>query len=53
MILDRDLQLITVRHYTEPVLQNLLTGKIVLLEERSRGTVQVVVKDVPVINWKP
>ncbi len=53
VILDRDLQLITVRHYTEPVLQNLLNGKIVLLEERSRGTVQVVVKDVPVINWKP
>jgi len=53
VILDRGLQLITVRHYTEPVLQNLLSGKIVMLEERSRGTVQVVVKDVPVINWKP
>jgi aspartate kinase len=53
VILDRGLQLITVRHYTEPVLQNLLNGKIVMLEERSRGTVQVVVKDVPVINWKP
>ncbi len=52
VIHDRGLQLITVRHYTEPVLQNLLSGKIVLLEERSRGTVQVVVKDVPVINWK-
>ncbi len=52
VILDRDLQLITVRHYTEPVLQNLLNGKIVMLEERSRGTVQVVVKDVPVISWK-
>lgn len=52
VILDRDLQLITVRHYTEGVLQNLIGGKIVLMEERSRGTVQVVVKDVPVISWK-
>lgn len=52
VILDRELQLITVRHYTEEVLQNLLGGKIVMMEERSRGTVQVVVKDVPVISWK-
>lgn len=33
------------------VLQNLLGGQIVMMEERSR-TVQVVVKDVPVISWK-
>lgn len=52
VILDRNLRLITLRHYTEGVLQNLLGGKIVMLEERSRGTVQAVVKDVPVINWK-
>ena len=52
VILDRDLQLITVRHHTEGVLQNLIGGKIVMMEERSRGAVQVVVKDVPVISWK-
>jgi aspartate kinase len=52
VILDRNLRLITLRHYTEGVLQNLLGGKIVMLEERSRGTVQAVVKDLPVINWK-
>jgi aspartate kinase len=52
VILDRNLRLITLRHYNESVLQNLLGGKIVMLEERSRGTIQAVVKDVPVINWK-
>ncbi len=52
VILDRGLQLITVRHYTESVIQNLLNGKIVLLEERSKGMAQMVVKDVPVISWK-
>jgi aspartate kinase len=54
MIIDRGLELITVRHPQDNVLANLKSGKIVLLEERIKEkTVQMVVKDVPVIKRKP
>ncbi len=52
VIIDRDLQLISVRHYHQDVLDNLKRGKIVILEERIGKTVQMVVKDVPIMNWK-
>jgi len=52
VLMDRGLELITVRHYHEDVLENLRRGKVVLLEERIRNTVQLVVKDVPVIDRK-
>lgn len=53
MIIDRGLELITVRHPQDNVLANLRNGKIVLLEERIKEkTVQMVVKDVPVIKRK-
>lgn len=51
-VLDRNLTLITVRHYQRDMLDNLRNGKIVLLEERLRNTVQMVVKNVPMISWK-
>ncbi len=51
VMLDRGLELITVRHYQEDLLNNLRRGKIVLLEERIKDTtVQMVVKDVPQIR---
>ncbi|MCB0555880.1 MAG: aspartate kinase [Phaeodactylibacter sp.] len=51
VMLDRGLELITVRHYQEDLLNNLRRGKIVLLEERIKDTtVQMVVKDVPVMR---
>jgi aspartate kinase len=49
---DRNLELITVRHAQENVLENLKRGKIILLEERIQETVQLVVKDVPVLKRK-
>lgn len=49
---DRDLELIAVRHPQENVLENLLKGKMVLMEERVKETLQYVVKDVPVTTWK-
>ncbi|RMG88839.1 MAG: aspartate kinase [Bacteroidetes bacterium] len=49
---DYGLELITVRHYQKPLLDSLREGKIVLLEERIRNTVQMVVKDVPVMRRK-
>ena len=52
VIIDRDLELITVRHYQEKILEELRANKIVLLEERIRQTVQMVLKDVPVMKRK-
>ena len=52
VVVDRNLELITVRHYQKEILQNLKTNKIVMLEERIRQTVQVVVKNVPLIKRK-
>lgn len=50
--IDRGLQLIAVRHPQENVLEHLLKGKMVLMEERVKETLQFVVKDVPVTTWK-
>jgi len=38
------LQLITIRHYDQPTIEKLTKGKEILLEQRSRLTVQMVVK---------
>lgn len=51
-VIDRDLELITVRHYTNKVVDSLSRGKIVLLEGRLPRTVQMVVKSQPVIKRK-
>ena len=37
---EKDLELLTIRHYEEEVLKSLTKGKIVLMEERLRNTVQ-------------
>jgi len=50
--IDRNLELISVRHYQNHILENLKNGKIVLLEERLGNTVQMVVKDIPVLKRK-
>jgi aspartate kinase len=52
VMIERGLQLISVRHYHQDVLENLKRGKIVILEERIGKTVQMVVKDVPIMTWK-
>ncbi len=49
---DENLELMTIRHYKEEILNSLLEGKIVLFEERIRETVQMVVKNVPVMKRK-
>jgi len=49
---DDQLELLTVRHYKKEVLSSLLKGKIVVFEERIRETVQMVVRDVPVMRRK-
>lgn len=52
VVVERDLELITVRHAHQDILENLTRGRIVLLEERIRNTVQMVVKNVPMMMLK-
>jgi len=52
VIVDAGLELITVRHYQKEILENMKKGKIILFEERIRHSVQMVVKDVPVMRRK-
>ncbi len=44
----QNLELITIRHWNREIMENLKRGKIVLLEERIKDTLQMVVKDVSV-----
>lgn len=39
-----DVQLLTIRHYTFSLLEELTKGRVVLLEQKTRNTVQVVIK---------
>ncbi len=47
-----NLELITVRHFNEVTLEPLRRGRVVMLEETSKGTIQMVVKMVPVMARK-
>lgn len=49
---DDGLELLTVRHYKKEVLKSLLEGKMVVFEERIRNTVQMVIKDIPIMKRK-
>lgn len=44
------LELITIRHYNEDTITNLKKGRMVLFEERIRNTLQMVVRNVPVVE---
>ena len=53
VVIDNDaLELTTVRHYTTPTLEMLRSGKIILVEERTKNTVQMVMKVVPELKRK-
>ena len=52
MIDNEGLELITVRHYTPQIIEMLRQGKIVMVEERSKNTVQMVAKEVPLMKRK-
>ena len=52
VVLDRGLELISVRHYHGGILESLKRGKIILMEERSAKTAQLVMKDVPMVRRK-
>ena len=53
VVIDNDgLELTTVRHYTPQTLDMLRSGKIILVEERTKNTVQMVMKVVPELKRK-
>ncbi len=52
VIIDSDLDLYTIRHCNDAMLPKLLEEKIIIMEEKIRKTVQVVVKDAPAIVHK-
>lgn len=47
VVVDENLELITIRHYNDSVLQDMKSGKLVILEEKLKDTVQLVVSDLP------
>ncbi|HMQ49516.1 MAG TPA: aspartate kinase [Saprospiraceae bacterium] len=53
VIIDRNLEMITVRHPSQAVMENLRQGKIILMEESIEDTtVQFVAKQVPIMKRK-
>lgn len=52
VVADRNLEIMAVRHPQENIVANLLKGKMVLMEERVKETLQFVVKEVPETTWK-
>jgi aspartate kinase len=52
VMIDRGLELISIRHAQPAVLENMRFGKILFMEERIGETVQLVMKDVPVLERK-
>jgi len=47
LVIERGLELITVRHYQDSMVKSLSEGKIILFEEYIRGTMSMVVKNIP------
>ncbi|MFK8007477.1 MAG: aspartate kinase [Saprospiraceae bacterium] len=52
VVVEKDLELITIRHYHKSVIEQMKKHKIVMLEERIRQTIQMVMKDVPIMERK-
>ncbi len=52
VLMDRHLELITIRHYTNDILNAMSEGKVVLLEERLKDTVRIVIRDLPMMVRK-
>ena len=50
VVVEKDLELVTIRHYHKSVIEQMKKHKIVMLEERIRQTIQMVMKDVPIME---
>lgn len=49
---DADLELITIRHFNKEIVDSLKSGKAVLMEERAPATIQMVLKEAPLMKRK-
>lgn len=52
LVVNRELELTTVRHYNKAILKSLKEGKVIFIEERTKKTAQLVMKKVPMITRK-
>lgn len=52
VVINEDLELVTIRHYTPEIIAELKRGKMVLLEERIHRTIQLVMRNVPLMKRK-
>ena len=50
VLVEKDLELITIRHFSKTILEEMKKNKMVLFEERLRNTIQIVVKEVPLLK---
>jgi aspartate kinase len=51
-VVDEDLELVTIRHYTAEIISELKHARMVLLEERIHKTIQMVMRNVPLMKRK-
>ncbi len=49
---EEPLELLTIRHYTKPLIKELVDGKMILIEKRIGRTVQMGVSEIPVMRRK-
>lgn len=49
---DTGLEMITIRHFTKEVIQEMKRSKITMFEDRLQDTIQLVVKEIPLITRK-
>jgi aspartate kinase len=47
VVIDEKLELITIRHFSDSIVEEMKKDKMILFEERLRDTIQLVVKDMP------
>lgn len=52
VVTDHDLELITIRHYNDQTIQQMQKNKLILFEEKIQQTIQMVVRNVPVMVRK-
>ncbi len=52
MTQDNDLELLTIRHYNEDILEDMKKNKLILFEEKIQNTVQMVVRNLPKMKRK-
>lgn len=52
VIVDKELELLTIRHFTDPVVEQMCVNRTIMMEERLADTIQLIVKTTPVIKPK-